>query len=450
MVTTFHYFSHYVAKSRRLGGNSNSESDKPARSCARFVFVSRCLVIFRGLVVLAVFAAGSQHAVAQERAVRFGKLVAGYGQVVDDAVVIMEGERIRNVARGESSIPAGADVIDLRPLTGIPGLIDVHTHLTFGRTPGRRRSPVESMFLGQEGARRTLEAGVTTVRDMNAVEYLDIAMRNLVESGDLLGPRMLVVGYGLQITWAETGPGTADGPDEVRRVVRRNIAAGVNWIKMFGSYGGGADLRDYQTFTYEEMKAAVDATHNLGKRIAIHAYGRGSARDAVRAGADSLEHGPDMDDETIQEMVRRGTFYVPTIDHNRYYLENGEAFGWAPGYEQRLTDFIERNLETARRAHAAGVRFAMGSDALLTMFGENTRELEWFVRAGMTPEEALETATTNAAEMLGMENEIGAVRSGYYADLVAIDGDPLSDVGAIINGVRWVMKAGRVVVDKIQ
>ena len=146
-----------------------------------------------------------------------------------------------------------------------------------------------------------------------------------------------------------------------------------------------------------------------------------------------------MDDETIQDMVRRGTFYVPTIDHNRYYLENGEAFGWATGYEQGLTDLIERNLQTARRAHAAGVRFAMGSDDRRTMFGENTRELEWFVRAGMTPEEALETATTNAAEMLGMENKIGAVRSGYYADLVAIDGDPLSDVGAIINGVRWVM-----------
>ena len=129
---------------------------------------SRCLVIFRGLVVLAVFSAASQHAVGQELAVRFGKLVAGYGQVVDDAVVIIEGERIRTVASGKASIPADAYVIDLRPLTGIPGLIDVHTHLTYGRTPGQRRSPVESMFLGQEGARRTLEAGVTTVRDMNA------------------------------------------------------------------------------------------------------------------------------------------------------------------------------------------------------------------------------------------------------------------------------------------
>jgi imidazolonepropionase-like amidohydrolase len=306
------------------------------------------------------------------------------------------------------------------------------------------------MFLGQEGARRTLEAGVTTVRDMNAEEYVDIAMRNLVDSGDLLGPRMLVVGYGLAITWAETGPGTADGPDEVLRVVRRNVAAGVDWIKMFGSYGGGADLRDYQTFTYEEMKAAVDAAHNLGKRIAIHAVGQGSARDAVRAGTDSLEHGSNMDDETIQEMVRRGTFYVPTIDVHRYYAENGEAFGWSPGNEQRQTDFIERSLETARRAHAAGVRFAMGSDVVYTMYGDNTRELEWFVRAGMTPEEALATATTNAAEMLGMENEIGAIGPGYYADLVAIDGDPLSDVGAIISGVAWVMKAGRVVVDKVQ
>ena len=155
-----------------------------------------------------------------------------------------------------------------------------------------------------------------------------------------------------------------------------------------------------------------------------------------------------MDDETIADMVRRGTFYVPTIDHNRYYLDNAENFGYAPGYEERLSDFIQRNVETARRAHAAGVRFAMGSDAVYTMFGQNTRELDWFVKAGMTPAEALETATKNAAEMLRMEDEIGAVAPGYYADLVALDGDPLVTIHAILDGVRWVMKGGQVVVDK--
>jgi imidazolonepropionase-like amidohydrolase len=182
----------------------------------------------------------------------------------------------------------------------------------------------------------------------------------------------------------------------------------------------------------------------------VHSYGPSGARDAVRAGADSIEHATDMDDETIAEMARRGIYYLPTIDHNRYYADNGDTLGYAPGYKERLNDFIQRNLETASRARKAGVRFVMGSDAIYTMFGENTRELGWFVKAGMTPEQALMTATRNAAEMLGMEKSLGAVKPGYFADLVAVSGDPLADVGAVISGVRWVMKGGQVVVDKAQ
>jgi imidazolonepropionase-like amidohydrolase len=155
-----------------------------------------------------------------------------------------------------------------------------------------------------------------------------------------------------------------------------------------------------------------------------------------------------MDDATIQEMVRRGTFYVPTIDHNRYYLDNWQKIGYTNGFQEKTKAFIERNLETARKAHKAGVKFAMGSDAIYTMFGENTRELGWFVKAGMTPEQALRTATTNAAELLGKPTELGAVAPGYFADLVAVEGDPLSNIDVAIKNVRWVMKSGQVVVDK--
>jgi imidazolonepropionase-like amidohydrolase len=230
------------------------------------------------------------------------------------------------------------------------------------------------------------------------------------------------------------------------RVAREQIAAGADWVKMFGSTGSGQDVSGQQTFTYEEMKAAADATHVLGKRIAIHSYGPSGARDAVRAGADSVEHATDMDDATIAEMVRRGTFYVPTIDHNRYYGDNGDRFAYAAGYRERLEDFIRRNLETTRRAVTAGVRIAMGSDAIFTMFGENTRELGWFVKAGLTPEQALRTATSNGAALLAQES-LGVVSPGAHADLVAVEGDPLADIDAVIHGVRWVMKGGVVVVD---
>jgi imidazolonepropionase-like amidohydrolase len=153
-----------------------------------------------------------------------------------------------------------------------------------------------------------------------------------------------------------------------------------------------------------------------------------------------------MDDETIAEMARRGTFYVPTIDHNRYYVDNADKYSFSAGSTDRLNDYIRRNLETARRAHKAGVCFAMGSDAVFTMFGQNTRELGWFVKAGMTPAEALGSATTNGAALLGMEKSLGAISPGFYADIVAVEGDPLADIDVVINRIRWVMKGGVVVV----
>src|SRR5205814_128848 len=294
------------------------------------------------------------------KAVRVGKLWDGKGKLWTNAIVIVEADRIRVVTTDASAIPPGAETIDLSKFTGLPGLIDVHTHMTIytDETPGEpmlkqltSNPPAVEVFLARKGAMRTLEAG-------------------------------------------------------------------------------------------------VDAAHKFGKKIAIHSYGPDGARDAVRAGTDSLEHATDMDDATIQEMAKRGTFYVPTIDHNRYYLDNWQKVGYANGFQEKTKAFIERNLETARKAHKAGVKFAMGSDAIYTMFGQNTRELGWFVKAGMSPEQALRTATTNAAELLEKEKELGAVAPGYFGDLVAVEGDPLADIDVAIYKVKWVMKGGGVVVDK--
>ena len=398
------------------------------------------------------------------KAVKFGRLWDARGKLWTNAFVLIEDDKIKSVTTNSSEIPPGAQLIDLSKYTGLPGLIDVHTHMTqyTDETPGKPmlkqltdNPPAVEVFLARKGALRTLEAGVTTVRDLGADQYMDIAMRDLINRGEMIGPRMFVVGYGLYITNTPYKPGLnlpaggiADGVPEVLRVVRQQIAAGADLIKMYASTGTDDDVTQFQTYSYDEIKAAVDAAHQFGKKIAIHSYGPDGARDAVRAGTDSLEHATDMDDATIQEMARRGTFYVPTIDHNRYYLDNWQKIGYADGFQEKTKAFIQRNLETARKAHKAGVKFAMGSDAIYTMFGENTRELGWFVKAGMTPEQALRTATTNAAELLGKSSELGAVAPGYFADLVAVEGDPLANIDVAIHNVRWVMKSGSVVVDK--
>ena len=414
----------------------------------------------RVLVVLFFFATSST-AVAATKAIKFGKLVDGTGRVLTNAVVIVDDDRVRSVASGNVTIPSGAEVIDLSRYTGIPGLIDAHTHITYywdGVSIPRYeppRHPAVTAFLAQENAQKALEAGVTTIRNMNSPDGTDLAMRDLINMGKMTGPRMFVSGLGIRVTRSTAPPAPigimADGMDAVIHAVRQVIASGADWVKMYGSTGGFDDVTQFQTFTFEEMRAAVDATHALGKKIAIHSYGPGGARDAVRAGADSLEHATDMDDQTIAEMVSRKTYYAPTIDHNQYYVENADTiYHFPPGSKERLLSYIQRNFETAKKAFQAGVHMIVGSDAVYNGWGLNMRELDWFVKMGMTPAQALRAATTEPAAMLGMEKSLGAVAPGFYADIVAVEGDPLANITAVSkrDNIRWVMKAGRVVVDK--
>jgi imidazolonepropionase-like amidohydrolase len=387
---------------------------------------------------------------AATKAIRAGKAIDASGNVVTDAVIVIDNDHIVSVGTGAP--PTGVEVIDLSRFTVIPGMIDLHTHMTYfwDRTPGTRplnqpRRPAGvTVVLAADNAMRTLESGVTTVRDLGASNETDYAMRDLIAMGRMIGPRMFVAGQGL------SAPRNGAPRPDYAQLAAARVAAGSDWVKVYGSRGSYQSVDTTQTLTVDEMKAAVDAAHAAGRPIAIHSYGASGVKDAVRAGADSIEHGIDLDDETLAEMARRGTVWVPTIDHNRYYVEARHEFGFADDTIAPLRAYIEKNLDAVRRAVKAGVRIGMGSDAVYTMFGQNTRELAWFVKAGMTPRQVLASATTLPAALLGQEKTLGALAPGYFADIVAVDGDPLADVTVLIDKVRWVMKGGAVVVDRTQ
>ena len=385
---------------------------------------------------------------AKPIALRFGAAVNGLGQTIKDAVIVVEGDRIKSVGTGNRAVPAGAEVVDLRPLTAIPGLIDSHTHMTYcwdgapGTTPLKqpRREPAQTVELAATNARKTLDAGVTTVRDLGASGGTDYSMRDLIAAGKMVGPRMFVAGQGIS---AARGGGPA--LEAIPGLVDTRIKAGSDWIKVYASRGSFQSVDTTQTMNYEQLKAIVDAAHAQKVPVAIHSYGPSGVKDAVRAGADSVEHGIELDDETLAMMVKQGTVWVPTIDHNRYYVDAKDEYGFAPETIPPLNDYIQKNFEAARRAFQAGVLLAVGSDAVYTGFGQNTRELGWFVKAGMTSAQALATATSIPAKMLRKEKELGAIAPGYFADIVAVDGDPLKDIDVVISKVRWVMAAGKVV-----
>src|SRR3954464_406659 len=397
------------------------------------------------LATLIAFAAAPH---SSRATLRFGHLWDGT-RLLDDVVVVVDGDRIASIQDRQKTAPA--DAIDLSKYTAIPGMIDLHTHITYywDRKPGtrplgqQRRRPAITVFLAQDNARRTLETGATTVRDLGASNDTDYAMRDLVAMGAMVGPRMFVAGQGIS-----AGRGWTPDPAAVAKMAEDRIKAGSDWVKVYGSRGSFDSVDTTQTLTFDEMKAIVDAAHAQQHKVAIHSYGASGVRDAVRAGADSVEHGIDLDDETIAEMVKRGTVWVPTIDHNRYYVDAKDEYGFRPEAIPPLQDYIAKNLESTRRAFKAGVKLGMGSDAVYSMFGQNTRELEWMVKAGMTPAQALATATTTAAALLDQQDRLGRIAPGFVADLVAIEGAPLDNIADVVNGVRWVMKDGAVVVDR--
>jgi imidazolonepropionase-like amidohydrolase len=381
-------------------------------------------------------------------ALRFNTVVTMAGAPIKDGVVVIDGDRIVSVGAGSGAIPAGAEIVDLRPLAAIPGLIDAHTHMTYvwdgapGTTPLKqpRREPAQTIEAAAANARKTLDAGVTTVRDLGASGGTDYGMRDRIAAGTMVGPRMFVSGQGISA-------GRAGGPavDAIPALVDTRIKAGSDWIKVYASRGSFQSVETTQTLFYDQLKAIVDTAHARGIRVAIHSYGAAGVKDAVRAGADSVEHGIDLDDETLAMMARQGTVWVPTIDHNRYYVDAKDEYGFPAEAIPALQEYIGKNLDSTKRAFKAGVRLAMGSDAVYSGFGQNTRELGWFVKAGMTPAQALATATTVPARMLGREKELGIIAPGAYADIAAVDGDPLRAIEAVIGRVRWVMKGGQVV-----
>jgi imidazolonepropionase-like amidohydrolase len=396
-------------------------------------------------------------------ALRFGYLADVRGTLTRDAVIVVQGDRIVSVGSGDRAVPRGASVVDLSRYTAIPGLIDVHTHMTYWRDKARPngagapRSRDSVVMFSAENARRTLETGVTTVRDLGASNYTDIALRDSINKGVYPGPRMFVAGYGLSKANAGRGGqpprrnpanGRIVDTADIPAAVKAQKDAGADWIKLYGSTGTYANVTGRQTFTDREMQIAVSEAHRIGLPVAIHAYGDSAGRASMHAGANSVEHPAGIDDAALREWARTNTYYVPTVDHNRFYADNASLLGYTAAQVAGLDSFRMLNLETVRRAISAGVKIAMGSDAVFWMFGENTRELEWLVKAGMTPAQALSAGTVAGAELLGMGDRLGRIAPGYFADIVAVEGNPLANIRVVTDSVRWVMKAGAVVVDK--
>ena len=374
------------------------------------------------------------------------------GRLVRDAVVIVEGERIRAAGPG-LAVPAGADVIDLRPATLLPGLIDAHTHVTTTYRFLIDGGPMHDAVTAHVHARKTLEAGITAVRDLWSKDFIDVALRDAIDRGEVMGPRMqcgtLAVGstgghnedaQGLSPTIAIGGhSGIADGVDGVRRLVRLQLKHGADVIKIMATEGGGEgnDLVNETQFTLDEMKAIVEEAHRYGKKVAAHAHGADGIKVALRAGVDSIEHGTFLDDEGVRLLLERNAWLVPTGAIHDMSREGPRT----PFQVERAALYSRASKEGFRKAVAAGVRIAMGSDSSVLPHGENAKEIVWMARNGMTPLQALRAATQGGAELLGWSDRVGSIDAGKLADLVAVDGDPLSDITAV-QRVRFVMKGG--------
>lgn len=397
-------------------------------------------------------------------AVRCGKLLdVRAGRMLTDQTVVFDNEVIVSVgAASSANLPSNLHPLDLSGATCLPGLIDVHTHLLDDPTDngyeGLGISLPRATIIGVKNARVTLHAGFTTVRNLNAPGFGDVALRDGINAGDVEGPRMLVSGPALTITgghadndllpfsYHATSEGVCDGPWSCREKVRENLKYGVDLIKVMASGGvldnGGSP--GVPQFSLEELQAIVTEAHKLGLRVAAHAHGTQSIKDAVRAGVDSVEHASLIDDEGLALAKEHGTYLVYDIYNDDYILSQGLKADMLPKMIEKEKEVGLRQRESFRRAVLAGEKIAFGTDAGVYPHGDNAKQFSKMVEWGMKPIEAIQCATINAADLLGWPDRVGALEPGKFADLIAVRGDPLKDV-SVLEQVQFVMKGGVVV-----
>jgi imidazolonepropionase-like amidohydrolase len=384
------------------------------------------------------------------------------GQMRTNQAVVIDGDKITQIAPSSEVKTADGDVtVDLPDATLLPGLIDMHTHLTFDLASlgyeGLAISTAREALHGARNAKRTLDAGFTTVRNLGARDYADIALRDAINNDDVVGPRIVASGPALGITGGHCdenllppafhlqGDGVADGVEGVQHKVREVIKYGADVIKICATGGvlSKGDDPNASQYTLEEMKAIVADAHRLGRRVAAHAHGAEGVRWASEAGVDSIEHGHLMDDASIATLKKNGTYLVPTLFLGEYMEKNMEHSDVPEYSKQKMRNVIAAMRVNTGKAFAAGVKVAFGTDAAVYPHGLNAGEFHVYVKLGMTPLAAIQTATVNAADLLGWKDRVGTIEPGKWADIIAVDGDPTKDV-TILEHVKFVMKGGAV------
>jgi len=392
-------------------------------------------------------------------AIRAGRLIDGRGGApMLNAVILVRGERIQAVG-ANIAIPAGARVIDLSSTTVLPGLIDCHTHITVA--PGAsgdqfRRSFVDAAIVAPTYAKATLEAGFTTIRDLGASDFVDVALRNAINRGDIPGPRIQAATMPVSATGGhgdvnglspyvhfEDMSGVADGVDAIRRKIRWEVKYGADVIKVMATAGAMSEEESVEAalYTQEELNAVVDEARMWGRKVAAHAHGTEGIKRAVRAGVASVDHGTFLDEEAARMMAERGTYLVKDSYEDRWFLERAPGWGYPKVIIDKLAKIVQGHEAAFKLARKYGVKIAFGTDAGMLPHGENAKQFRDYIAWGMPPMEAILTATRNAADLLGWGDRIGAVAPGYFADIIAVQGDPLA-VPTLLEKVSFVMKGG--------
>ncbi|HEY7403752.1 MAG TPA: amidohydrolase family protein [Candidatus Angelobacter sp.] len=407
--------------------------------------------------------------------IRAGRLFdATSDNVRENMVIVILGDRIQSVGPASAiTIPLGASVIDLSRATVLPGLIDCHTHLgaradRYDEIYNFKDTPFQSAFAGVVNARRTLEAGFTSVRDVGSLPFLAVDLRNSINEGFIPGPRIVASGPGISITGghgdlnnfspqtsvtmfpAERDYQIADGVDQIRHVVRAQVKYGVDVIKILATGGvlSKGDSPGAPQFTPEELKAAAEEAHMAGRKIAAHAHGTQGIKNAILAGIDSIEHASLIDDEGIRLAKEHGVYLVMDIYNDDYILGKAIEFGLPKENVEKEKMVGRLQRENFERAVKAGAKMAFGTDAGVYPHGDNAKQFFYMVKFGMTPAQAIRAATSSAADLIGRARDVGTIEANKYADIIAVTADPLQDVRALEN-VAFVMKGGVVVKDAI-